>query len=79
MNMGVAGLGILITFVVTLVDVIFIPLISTQLTTLKNTAPDASINSTLDAMVTLVYISPLGIVVAGFVGSFVAAFHAGRK
>jgi hypothetical protein len=37
---------------------------------MKTTAPDVSTNSTIDSMVKIVYLFPLGIIIGGFVGSF---------
>lgn len=75
-NFKAAGLGVVITFVVTLLEVIFLPLIQTNLNSLKDTAPDAGTNSTIDSMVKILYLAPLGTIIGGFIGSFAAGMLA---
>jgi hypothetical protein len=70
MNFKAAGLGIVLTFVAVLVEVIFIPIISTQLVTLKASAPDSSSNSTIDAMNKIIFLTPIGTIIGGFIASF---------
>ena len=72
-NVKAGGVGIIITFVAVLVEVIFIPLVQGFLVGLKTTAPNAQVNNTIDTMIILLYYSPLGTVLAGFIGSFAVA------
>lgn len=70
MNLRLAGLGVIVTFVATLLATLFVPMIASNLIGMKTTAPDLSTNSTIDSMVKIVYLFPLGIIIGGFVGSF---------
>lgn len=70
MNLKLAGLGVIVTFVATLLATLFVPMIASNLLQMKTTAPDVSTNSTIDSMVKIVYLFPLGIIIGGFVGSF---------
>jgi hypothetical protein len=74
MNIKAGGVGIILTFLAVLIEVIFIPLVSSRLEVLKDTAPNVNVNSTIDTMVELLYYTPLGTVLLGFIGSFVGAY-----
>ena len=78
-NFKVAGAGIVITFVTVFLEVIFIPMINTNLVTLKTSAPDASTNSTLLNTQKILFILPLFTVIGGLVVSAGAGVMMGKK
>lgn len=78
-NVKVLGGGVVATFVVTLLEVIFIPLIQSRLERLKDTAPTSADNETLDDAISLLYILPILTIVGGVVVSAVAGFLTGMK
>lgn len=78
-NFKVMGVGMVSTFVVALLQGIFIPLIQRKYERLKDTAPSEEDNESIDDSIELLYILPILTLVFGLIVSVVAGFLTGKR
>lgn len=76
MNVKAMGVVLLGGLILSFLEVIFIPMIDANLVTLKASAPDVATNTTIDNTRKLLFLLPLGTIIASVGVSFGIGFLA---